>query len=109
MEVDLAANMDMDISLLRPGGEVIVYGSGTPEISVPFSPAIRKGLHLYFFIVYNLDSSVRGSAIADLSRLLEENRLRHNIAARLPLERVVDAHEMVEQGRVMGNVVLQVD
>jgi NADPH2:quinone reductase len=109
VEVDLAANMDLDISLLRPGGEVIVYGSGAQEVSVPFSPAIRKGLHLYFFIVYNLASSARDAAIADLSRLLEENRLLHNIAARLTLEQVVEAHELVEQGRVMGNVVLKVD
>ncbi len=59
MEVDLAANMGMDISLLRPEGEVIVYGSGRPEIGVPFSAAIRKGIHMYFFIVYNLEASVR--------------------------------------------------
>ena len=109
VEVDLAANMDLDISLLRPGGEVIVYGSGAQEVSVPFSPVIRKGLHLYFFIVYNLASSARDAAIADLARLLEENRLLHNIAARLTLEQIVEAHELVEQGRVIGNVVLKVD
>jgi NADPH:quinone reductase len=109
VEVDLAANMGMDTSLLRPGGEVIVYGSGAPEISVPFSAAIRKGLHLYFFIVYNLETAVRESAILDLSSLLEENRLLHNVAARLPLEQIADAHELVEQGKVIGNVVLKVD
>ncbi len=109
VEVDLAANMDTDITLLRPGGKIIVYGSGAPEISLPFSPAIRKGIHLYFFIVYNLAQVVRESAIADLSRLLEENRLIHNIAARLPLEQIAEAHELVEQGRAIGNVVLKVD
>lgn len=109
VEVDLAANINTDISLLRPGGEVIVYGSGAPEIGVPFSAAIRKGLHLYFFIVYNLNSVVRESAIADLTKLLEENRLVHNIAARLPLTEIVKAHNLVEQGRVIGNVILQVE
>jgi len=109
VEVDLAANIGTDISLLRPEGEVIVYGSGTPEISVPFSAAIRKGLHLYFFIVYNLTSGVRESAIADLTKLLEENRLLHNIAARLPLAEIAEAHNLVEQGRVIGNVILQVE
>jgi NADPH2:quinone reductase len=109
VEVDLAANMELDISLLRPGGKVIAYGSGVQEVSVPFSPAIRKGLHLYFFIVYNLASPARDAAIAELSGLLEENRLLHNIAARLTLEQIVEAHELVEQGRAMGNVVLKVD
>ena len=109
VEVDLAANIGTDISLLRTGGEVIVYGSGTPEISVPFSAAIRKGLHLYFFIVYNLASAVRDSAIADLTTLLEGKQLIHNIAARLPLTEIAEAHNLVEQGRVIGNVILQVE
>jgi NADPH2:quinone reductase len=88
---------------------VIDYGSGAPEISVPFSTAIRKGLHLYFFIVYNLTSAVRDPAIEDLTKLLEENRLLHNIAARLPLTQIAEAHDLVEKGRVIGNVVLKVD
>jgi NADPH:quinone reductase len=109
VEVDLAANIGTDISLLRPEGEVIVYGSDAAEISVPFSAAIRKGLHLYFFIVYNLNSAVRESAIADLTTLLEENRLLHNIAVRLPLAEIANAHNLVEQGRVIGNVILKVE
>ena len=109
VEVDLAANVNMDIALLRPDGEVIVYGSGAPEIPVPFSAAIRKGVHLYFFIVYNLNSDVRQRAIADLTILLQENRLQHNIALRLPLAQIADAHDMVEGGQVIGNVVLEIE
>jgi NADPH2:quinone reductase len=109
IEVDLAANINTDIALLHPDGEVIVYGSGAHEIPVPFSPAIRKGVHLYFFIVYNLNPKVREQAIADLSRLLEGNRLGHNLAARLPLAKIAEAHELVEKGQVIGNVVLEVE
>ena len=108
VEVDMAVNMNTDIALLRQGGEVIVYGSSTPEIGVPFSAAIRKGIHMYFFIVYNLDDSVRNVAISDLSKLLEGNQLIHNIAVRLPLSKIAEAHNLVEQGRVMGNVILEV-
>jgi NADPH2:quinone reductase len=106
VEVDFAANVNLDIALLRPDGEVIVYGSGAPEIPVSFSAAIRKGVHLYFFIVYNLNRESRQHAIADLTTLLEENRLQHNIALRTPLAQIADAHEMVERGQVIGNVVL---
>ena len=109
VEVDFAANVNMDIALLQPDGEVIVYGSGAPEIPVPFSAAIRKGVHLYFFIVYNLNKIVRDDAITDLTTLLEENRLQHNIAVRLPLAQIADAHDLVEGGRVIGNVVLDTE
>jgi NADPH2:quinone reductase len=108
VEVDFAANVNMDIGVLRPNGEIIVYGSGASEISVPFSPAIRKGVRMTFFIVYSLESDVRKRAIADMSTLLEKNRLSHNIAARLPLEQIAEAHDLVEKGRVNGNVVLEV-
>jgi NADPH2:quinone reductase len=109
VEVDLAANVNTDINALRPNGEIVVYGSGAAEISVPFSPAIRKGTHMTFFIVYSLDPDVRERAITDLTMLLKENRLNHNIAARLPLKKIAEAHEMVEGGHGIGNVVLQIE
>jgi NADPH2:quinone reductase len=109
VEVDFAANVNSDIAALRPNGEVVIYGSGAAEISVPFSPAIRKGARMTFFIVYSLDPHIRERTIADLTMLLRENRLNHNIAARLPLEKIAEAHEMVEGGRVIGNVVLQIE
>ena len=62
-----------------------------------------------FFIVYSLESDVRERAIADMSTLLEKNRLSHNIAARLPLEQIAEAHDLVERGGVIGNVVLEVE
>jgi NADPH2:quinone reductase len=109
VEVDFAANVDTDIAVLRPNGEVVIYGSGASEISVPFSPAIRKGVRMIFFIVYSLDFDVRERAIADLSMLLEGSHLSHNIAARLTLAQIADAHDLVEGGRVSGNVVLEVE
>ena len=109
VEVDFAANIHTDIALLRPYGEVVIYGSGAAEIPVPFSPAIRKGIHMYFFIVYNLPSDVRANAIADLSVLLEGNHLIHNIAAQLPLAQIAEAHDLVERGQIKGNVVLEVE
>ncbi len=109
IEVDFASNVEQDIAVLRSGGEVIVYGSGAPEISVPFSPAIRKGVRVAFFIVYSLDLDVREHAIADLTKMLEGNLLSHNIAARLPLAQIAEAHDLVESGRAVGNVVLEIE
>jgi NADPH2:quinone reductase len=109
IEVDFAANVEADLKALRPEGDVVVYGSGAPQIPVPFFPAIVKNIRLRFFIVYNLTPSDRASAIADLTRLLESKRLTHNIAARVPLSRISEAHELVEQGRTLGNVVVEID
>jgi NADPH2:quinone reductase len=43
-----------------------------------------------------------------LTSWLESGSLRHNIALRLPLARIAEAHEAVESGHAIGNVVLDV-
>ncbi|MEP7009588.1 MAG: NADPH:quinone reductase [Acidobacteriota bacterium] len=108
IEVDAAANVKSDLAALRPEGRIVVYGSGAPEIPVPFGPAILKNIRFSFFIVYNLSAEDRARAIRELSDLLAANRLEHNIAVRLPLERIAEAHELVEQGAAVGKVLLAI-
>ena len=108
VEVDFAANVGADLAVLRPEGDIVVYGSGAPEVAVPFVPAIVKGARMRWFIVYNLTAVVRDRAVAELTRLLAAGALRHNIAAHLPLSRIAEAHELVERGALIGNVVISV-
>jgi len=109
IEVDAAANLASDLPLLAPGGEVVVYGSGAPEIALPFFPAIVKNATLRCFIVYNLAKADRERAIATLTALLARGELQHNVAERLPLADCARAHQLVESGKVIGNVVLRID
>lgn len=109
IELDIAANAEADLQMLRPGGECVVYGSGAGSFQLPFFPLIARNLQLKFFIVYNLAPPDRERAIATLTRLLAQGALQHNVAARLPLREIAAAHELVESGRAVGNVVLQVD
>lgn len=108
VELDLAANLDIDLAAVRRDGEITVYGSGAPAIPVPFFPSIVKNIRFQFFIVYNLAPPDREAALRGVSGLLGAGRLQHNIAARLPLAQIAQAHELVESGRAAGNVVLDV-
>lgn len=108
IEVDFAANVDASLAAVKAEGDIVVYGSGRPQIAVPFFPSILKNVRLRFFIVYNLTADDRAAAIAQLTAWLREDRLRHNVAAVLPLESVAEAHELVESGRLLGNAVLAV-
>ncbi|MFC3814907.1 NADPH:quinone reductase [Lysobacter sp. GCM10012299] len=108
IEVDFAANAELDFAMLAPEGRIVVYGSGAAEIPVPFVPAILKNVRLSFFIVYNLSAADRAAAIGHLHEWAAAGSLQHAIALRLPLEEIAQAHEAVESGRVMGNVVLAV-
>ena len=97
-----------DLAAIRRDGEITVYGSGAPEIAVPFFPAILKNLRVRFMMVYVLTPEDRAAALARLDGWLREGRLKHQIAERLPLAQVAQAHELVESGRVTGNVVLTI-
>lgn len=108
IEVDFGANVAVSLASVKDEGEIVVYGSGKPEITVPFFPALVKSVRLRFFIVYNLSADDRAAALAQLTAWLEQGRLQHVIASRFPLESIVEAHEQVESGRAIGNVVLEI-
>lgn len=108
IEMDLAANADADLAMLRTGGDCVVYGSSASPMQLPFFPLIARNIALKFFIVYHLAPRDRERAIATLARFLRRDALQHNVAARLPLDDVARAHEIIERGEAAGNVVLRV-
>ena len=108
IEVDLAANLQQDLQAVRADGEWVVYGSSARDVPMPFGPLIFKNIGVRFFIVYHLSAEDRARALAHLTALLARGALQHNIAERLPLERIADAHALVEGGKALGNVVLEV-
>jgi len=108
IEVDFAANVNASLAVVRPEGDIVVYGSSRPEIAVPFFPAIVNNVRLRFFIVYNLAPADRAAAVELLTGWLRSGSLQHAVAVRLPLDSIAEAHELVEAGRAVGNVVLQI-
>ncbi len=108
IEVEFASNVGLDLAGVRADGEIVVYGSDAAEIPVPFFPAILKNVNMQFYIVYNLNPADRQRALSGLTRLLETGALEHTIAARLPLAKTAEAHQLVEQGKAIGNVLIEI-
>jgi NADPH2:quinone reductase len=94
--------------MLSDFGECVVYGNTGANFQMPFYPLLAKNIQLRFFLVYSLSAADRARAQATLTRMLERGMLQHHIGARLPLDEIVRAHEMLERGEVAGNLVLQV-
>jgi NADPH2:quinone reductase len=106
VEVDLAANAALLPQVVARDGVCACYGSGKAEMSLPFGPMILSGAAIRFFIVYELPPDARAEGVAQITAWLEGGRLRHAIGRTMPLAEIVAAHEAVEGGSVMGNVVL---
>jgi NADPH:quinone reductase len=107
IELDFAANAKLLPGVLRPKGTVVIYGTGAPEAQLPAIFCLVNAIALKFIFVYELDAQERAAALAEIARLIAADRLIHNVARTLPLADIVKAHEAVEQGTAIGNVVVQ--
>jgi NADPH2:quinone reductase len=108
IEVDLSANAKVYPSVLRPHSTVVVYGTSAPEAVLPGHWLMINSVSIRSFLVYELSDADRMAGINELTELLEQGRLIHTIARRLPLESIGEAHELVECGEVIGNVVVDI-
>ena len=107
IEMDLAANARLLPNVLAPNGVVAIYGSGAAETSIPFQFLLQNSITLQFFLVYLMPPAERERATADITRLLERGDLIHNVAETFDLGDMVAAHEAVESGKAMGNIVVK--
>ncbi len=110
VEVEFGANLAEVLSCIRTGGAIATYSSmQVPEPKLPFYRMMFMDLTVRMVLVYVMPEAAKQAAIADIGRELAAGRLRHRIAHRLPLERIAEANELVEQGELRGCVVLDVD
>ncbi|HEX3503360.1 MAG TPA: NADPH:quinone reductase [Xanthobacteraceae bacterium] len=108
IELDIAANAKLIPQVLRPRGTVVVYGYGAPDAEMPLAFFLRNAIALKFIYVYELTAAEREAALGAISRALEAGTLINNVAATFPLAESIAAHETVEQGKVLGNVVVTI-
>jgi NADPH2:quinone reductase len=94
---------------LKHHGTLVGYGSNNPsDVPVHFRTLLWGSLNLRFFLVYDLLPADRQIGIDRLTQLLQGQLLQHSVGATYPLAEVVKAHQAVEQGQLVGQVVLTI-
>jgi NADPH2:quinone reductase len=58
--------------------------------------------------IYEIDAANRQAGLQELGELLRDGALQHTTAQRLPLAEIAGAHDLVEQGQLLGTVVLDI-
>lgn len=110
IDVAFGENLASILSLLKPRAVIATYSSdAVPEPVLPFWPLVSLDAVIRFVLVYVMDEQAHREAIALVTSGLEEGWLKHNIARRLPLERIAEAHEVLEQQRPSGKVLISID
>jgi NADPH2:quinone reductase len=67
-----------------------------------------QGITLRMVLVYILPEVARRQSIQDINQALVQGALVHAIAETRPLDRIVAAHQAVESGKAVGNVVVTI-
>ena len=107
IEMDLAANARLLPGVLKPDGIVAIYGGSAPEPTIPFQFLLQNSITLKFFLVYLMPHELRQRATAEITGMLERGELIHNVAQTFDLADIAAAHEAVESGKAMGNIVVR--
>lgn len=113
VEVSPAANADLDLAVLAPGGVVAFYANnGGDEVTLPIRALMSANVRWQGILVYTMPASAKHNAIEDIAAAVEQGAWRVGEEAGLPLhlfplEQTADAHRAVEGGAV-GKVLIQV-
>lgn len=106
-EVDLGAHVDLDAQLVAVGATIASYATSVERPAIPYWTLGFADVRLRLLGSDDFAPGVKARAAAELTDALADGSLRSVIAQRLPLERIADAHELVEAG-AGGRVVLEV-
>lgn len=109
VEVDFGANVDVDKELIKPGGTIAAYSStAVPEPLFPYYPLAYKGVTLRLVQAYILPERARQAAINNITQTLRSGTLTNAVAQVFDLQAAPAAHNAVENGGTVGNVVVRV-
>jgi NADPH:quinone reductase-like Zn-dependent oxidoreductase len=107
---ELAGNSGIDAALDLFGGEdretaysVLRRGGRLASVAQP-PPEPREGFESHYVFV-----RPAGDQLSELANLIDEGRLRPEVAEVFPLERAADAHARIEEVHVRGKLVLRID
>jgi NADPH:quinone reductase len=109
VEVDFGANVAVDAACLKINGTVASYSSTrVREPVLPYYGFALRGARLLLLQAGNMPEDIRQAAARTISALLSRGRLRPRLGASVPLDSIAMAHDLLESGKVVGNIVIDV-
>jgi NADPH2:quinone reductase len=110
VDVNLKSNLAIDMACLAQGGIVSSYATGqaADELSLPLLKAMAGGCVFRFVFIYNVPLDAKLSAIEAISECIASGSYNPRIGMQVPLDRVVEAHEALETGKIVGKVLIDI-
>ena len=110
VEVEFGGNLETSLAVVKENGVIAAYASmGAPTPTLPFYPLMFKAVTLRLVLVYILTPEARRRSIANLTAVVQAGALTHPVAGKFPLDDIARAHEAVEAGNKLGQVLVSID
>ncbi|MEM1237927.1 MAG: NADPH:quinone reductase [Pseudomonadota bacterium] len=109
VDVDFAANQNVAVACLKPGGTVATYASASQMVpELQFYPLMFKNITLRMLIVYQLTGEARRRGTAKVNEWLASGAISHAVVPGGTLDDIASAHDRVATGDKMGTVVIDI-
>ena len=98
VEVNLPANLEMDLEVSRPGTVVVVYAADGPDPVIPRRQLMTANVTLQFMLLYTLAPAHFDAAASAVEAALADGALTMPPVRYFELDEIVAAHQAQEAG-----------
>jgi len=109
VDVDFGANLEVDAACIKPNGRVACYSSTSNRTpTLPYYAFALKGCTLHLLQGARMPDRVQQDGARVIAGLLRRGHLHPQIAATFRLDATAAAHDLLESGTAVGNIVVTI-
>ena len=98
VEVNLAANLELDLAISQPGMKILSYAADGEDPVFPRRALMNSCITIEFMILYNVQKEKFWAAVESVNQALRDGELNMPPVSYFSLDEIVTAHEKVEAG-----------
>ena len=109
LEVEFGGNLSVSEHVIKNNGVIAAYGSvAEANPALPFYNLMFKGVKLNTYLIYIVPENDRVDINKGITSALSDNALTPIIAESFNLSEIINAHQSLEEGSIIGNVVINI-
>ncbi|MEZ5426263.1 MAG: NADPH:quinone reductase [Pyrinomonadaceae bacterium] len=108
VEVAFAANIKTNVEVLNQGGSLAAYATNSPEPQIPFWEMVFKNINVFFVGSDDIPADMKVEATEDINQALKKGWKGLEVSEIIPLEKIAEAHELVETPKKSGRVIVKI-
>ena len=105
VEVALGANLQLDLAVLKPLGEIVTYAAEPDDPALPVRACMNANVILRFVLLYGVPREALEHAASDITAVLTSGALTELPVHKFSLDEIVAAQDAVQNGAV-GKVLI---